>query len=101
MRGVDLRLESELDVAMIEIKTPSTKSAAGQPDLARRRLFKAAVKGAAVGAPLIVTLKGGNAWATSMTCLTREGFGGAPIGTPTGPAPLVGPTASCLVSIGA
>lgn len=90
---------------MIEKKTSSIEPAAvGQPDLARRRLFKAAVKGAAVGAPLIVTLKGGNAWATSLTCLQREGFAGAPLPKPTGvggPAPLVAePTGSCLVSLG-
>ena len=87
---------------MTEMKSSPTKPAsAGQPDLSRRRLFKAAVKGAAVGAPLIVTLKGGNAWATSLTCLQREGFAGVPIATPGGPAPLVAePTGSCLVSLG-
>lgn len=87
---------------MIEKKSSPTKSAAeGQPDLARRRLFKAAVKGAAVGAPLIVTLKGGNAWATSLTCLQREGFAGLPAKPAGGPAPLVAePTGSCLVSLG-
>ncbi|MBL8698829.1 MAG: hypothetical protein JNK67_10680 [Alphaproteobacteria bacterium] len=62
-------------------KLNQTTSAAGtgKPDMSRRRLFKTAVKGAAVGAPLIITLRGGNAWAASCTAAAGAPVAGAPV----------------------
>lgn len=60
-----------------------TKSAAtgktAAPDARRRALLKGAIKGAAIGAPMVMTLKTGQAWARS--CLpgeTPQIIGGAP-----------------------
>ena len=59
-------------------------------DVGRRRLFKAAVKGVAVGVPLVVTLRGGNAWANSVApCATRNN------GAPANPGAI-----SCIGSTG-
>lgn len=71
----------------------SKRQQAGEPDLGRRRLFKAAVKGAAVGAPLIVTLRGGNAWAASCAAATTTT---TTTTVPGGAAPLA--VSSCVTS---
>lgn len=56
-------------------------------------MFKAAVKGAAVGAPLILTLRGGNAWADSLCSSRPENWTGGAVGDGT-------LTNSCMTSIG-
>ena len=43
----------------------STSSKAPVPDARRRALLKGAIKGAAIGAPMVMTLKSGRAWAHS------------------------------------
>lgn len=43
----------------------STSSKAPVPDARRRALLKGAIKGAAIGAPMVMTLKSGQAWARS------------------------------------
>ena len=54
------------------------------PNAARRRLLGLAVKGAAIAAPAIVTLKSGTAWAASIPCFQEQGYGVTAAPTPPG-----------------
>jgi hypothetical protein len=61
---------------MSKTEKPSTGPASpNKPDAARRRLLGLALKGAAVGAPAIVTLKSGTAWALSIPCFQEQNYG--------------------------
>ncbi len=68
------------------------------PDARRRALLKGAIKGAAIGAPMVMTLKTGQAWARS--CLPGEApvqIGGAP-NNPAVPGRPVVPQAAAEIS---
>jgi hypothetical protein len=78
---------------MSKTEKPSTGPASpNKPDAARRRLLGLALKGAAIGAPAIVTLKSGTAWALSIPCFQEEKYGVTPSTPPGGFFPTINGT---------
>jgi len=75
-----------------DLPQPKSPEQGDTPDLGRRRMFKAAIKGAAIGAPLILTLRGGNAWADSLCSSRPENWTGGAVNAGT-------LTNSCMLSV--